>query len=86
MKEEAKQAHPIREKKVGCEGKERKVGALLYRLDLSKDSSPFDLVKQVGASFTLENVIEEITKQPAVIIEALEGDFLSNIISDVSHW
>jgi len=66
--------------------RERKGKRVKGWFDLSKDSNPFELFNQVGANLALKNVVEEIPEQPAVIVEALEGDFLSNIVSDVSHW
>lgn len=53
--------------------------------DLSKDTNPFEFVNEGGANLTLENVVENVAEHPAVIIEALEGDFLSNIVCGVRH-
>jgi hypothetical protein len=38
-----------------------------------------------ATNFPLQNVIEKISKQPTVIVKALERYFLCNVISGVRH-
>lgn len=70
-----------KEKKWGMKRK-RKVWIFSY---LSKDTNSFEFVNKGGTNFTMKNVVEKITKQPTIIIKALERDFFSNIICSVCH-
>lgn len=56
-----------------------------WRQNLCKDSNLFELFNEVGANLTLQNIVEKIAKQFAVIVEALERDILCNVVSVVRH-
>lgn len=52
---------------------------------LSKDSVSFDLLHELVASLSLEDVVEEASEKPTVIFEGLERDLLCNIVCGVRH-
>ena len=52
---------------------------------LSKNSDLFEFLHERTSNFSLQDVVEHITEQSTVIVEALERDFLSYIVCVVSH-
>lgn len=53
--------------------------------NLSEDSSSFKFFHKLAPNFALQDISEKVAKQFTVIVEALEGDFLGDIVSGIRH-
>lgn len=53
--------------------------------NLSEDPSPLDFLHEIGADFPLQDVVEETAEQLAIVFEALERNFLRDIVRRIRH-
>ena len=55
------------------------------RENLSKNSDRFELLQEQSPNFSLQDIVQHITKQSTVIINALKREFLFYVVCVISH-
>lgn len=55
------------------------------KTDLGEDPLPLDVLHEAGADLPVEDVVEEVVEEAAIVLEGLETDLLRNVVGGVRH-